>query len=354
MIRILSFSLIFFSLFLFSCKEGTAPSGNLVRFSGETMGTTYSVLFPRGKPSVSQEQLDSLLQEINMGVSTYIPTSVISRFNQADSIFVTAGSASRPADRYFEENYSFAEQVVQSTEGYFDPTVMPLVNYWGFGYTPKRKVEKVDSLLLDSLLLQVGMQNISRSQQGDQMHYRKSDKGVQLDFSALAKGYGVDILGKFLEKQEIPNYLVEIGGEVRCRGEKSQGKLWRIGVNTPREEAGLQDFEVLLELRDKSMATSGNYRNYYEVEGVKYSHTINPKTGLPERSRLLSTTVLAKDCMMADAYATAFMVMGLEKAFAFVEKDPQLEALFIFSDEKGDLLQMMTEGVKEMIVKGER
>jgi thiamine biosynthesis lipoprotein len=352
MLRFFTFLLLLFALLFYSCKQGKAPANDLVRLSGQTMGTTYTVLFvPPGK-SLEQARIDSILEKVNEGLSTYIPTSVISRFNQEDSVYLLEAASGQAVERFFDENFLFAVAVAEKTMGSFDPTVMPLVNYWGFGYTPKEKVKRVDSLAVDSLLAFVGLDKVKREEVSGGLQYRKEFPGVQLDFSALAKGYGVDVLGSYLEKEGIQNYLVEIGGEVRCRGKKSNGQAWRIGINTPSEKARLQDFEARIQLLGKSMATSGNYRNFYEVEGVKYSHTINPKTGFPERSRLLSATVLAEDCMTADAYATAFMVMGLEKAFAFAEQAPELESLLIYSDEEGEFQMKMTKGINELLVKG--
>jgi len=218
---------------------------------------------------------------------------------------------------------------------------MPLVNYWGFGYTEKRKVTRVDSARIDSLQRLVGMENIFV--RNDSLI--KTYPGVQLDFSAIAKGYGVDQIAAFLETEGVRNFYVEIGGEVVAKGKSPRGDNWRIGISDPREGAGLQDIQTAVPLVDRALATSGNYRNVYEVNGQKYSHTINPVTGFPERSRLLSASVFAPDCMTADAYATACMVAGTEQALAFAKNNPEIEVYLIISTEDGGLDVRYSEGI---------
>lgn len=339
-------------LFLISCQE-SKQSERLIRFAGQTMGTTYSVAYFSQSEQVLKKQVDSLLVQINLGVSTYIPESVISVFNKSEHSLVTPGSPgeniTQAALNHFDRNFRLAEQFYQETKGAYDPTVMPLVNYWGFGYTPRKKVDRLDSLVVDSIQQLIGFDRMRR-EVGDSIRYFKRMPGMQLDFSASAKGYGVDLVGEFLEKQGLLNYLVEIGGEVRAKGKKSNGKFWRIGINVPSEDAAISDFEQLVMLENRSMATSGNYRNFYEIDGAKYSHTINPKTGFPERSNLLSATLIARECARADAMATACMVLGLEKGLALVEADSSLEAFFIWSDEKGNMKHQKSSGIDRWLI----
>ncbi len=344
------------AFFFFSCGEQTKEAPYL-KVQGKTMGTTYNVTYQYAKSRDFKPALDSLLKDINAGVSTYIPSSVISRFNQSEEGFfalpkelslLNPEGYSQLPEGHFLSNLVKSSEVYQLSKGAFDPTVMPLVNYWGFGYTPKRKVTDVDSVVIDSLVAFVGLEKL-RWNTEKKLGVLKTAKGIQLDFSAIAKGYAVDGLGIFLESKGINNYLAEIGGEVVAKGLNSRGEAWRLGISTPREGAAVEDFQAIVQLKNQGMATSGNYRNYYEVDGQKYSHSINPSTGYPERSNLLSATVIAPDCMTADAWATAFMVMGFEKASKLVNQLSNIEAYFIISDEEGSLIAKPTEGIKSFI-----
>ncbi|MCB9284439.1 MAG: FAD:protein FMN transferase [Lewinellaceae bacterium] len=350
-------------VFLFLSCKSSAPEqvSDYLRLGGETMGTTYHVTY---RDSLGREFLapvDSLLIAFNQDVSTYIESSVISRFNRSAEPFDLGISleeaqalpiparGDRPAE-HFAANYAASLSYYHLSGGAFDPSVMPLVNFWGFGYTAKRPVETVDSSQVDSLRLLVGMDSVL-IYEGNFL--KKKKPGVQLDFSAIAKGYGVDLVGVFLEDHGIRDYLVEIGGEVRARGVNEQGEAWRIGINTPTPEAGIDEIQMAVRLPDRALATSGNYRNFYEVEGRKYAHTINPKTGYPELNTLLSASVFAPTCTEADALATACMVMGLEKAFDFINSQENLEGYFIFGKDDGTMDVRYTSGLEEFLLKME-
>lgn len=306
------------------------------------MGTHYKVTVNDPELKVSKESLDSLLMALNLEVSTYIDSSVITRFNQAEDTFRIVGAP------HFLANLQRSSEIDSLSDGAFDPTVMPLVNYWGFGYTPKKPVTQVDSLRVRQLLSLVGMERLHWQVSGDTLGMFKTDPDIQLDFSAIAKGYGVDLVGQYLLQLGLKDVLVEIGGEVRAWGQSPRGDAWRLGVNLPKEEAGLQEVFSTISLLDRAMATSGNYRNLYEVNGVKYSHTISPVSGFPERNRLLSATVLAADCMTADALATACMVLGPDRAKDFLNGIPGVDALLILSTEKGEMLSWSTKGLKSV------
>ena len=314
------------------------------------MGTYYRITYGDSEQRNFQPGIDSLLQALNMEVSTYIEDATISRFNRADSslsLFLDpyTGQEDGYRNQHFLANFLKAKDVYAKTSGYFDPTVMPLVNYWGFGYTPKKPVEAVDSSRVDTMLLFVGFDKVQMAAAGQDTLFRKALPGVQLDFSALAKGYGVDLVAEFLATRGVENYLVDIGGEAIARGKSARGDYWKIGINTPREDAAPDDIQTAVPLQNQAVATSGNYRNFYEAGGVKYSHTINPKTGFPERNTLLSASVFARDCMTADAYATAFMAMGVDKAFALASQLPEVEAYFIFSTPDGAMGIRYTAGL---------
>ncbi|RLD35575.1 MAG: FAD:protein FMN transferase, partial [Bacteroidetes bacterium] len=210
-------------------------------------------------------------------------------------------------------------------------TVGPLVNAWGFG--PGRKKD-MDSMIVDSLLQYVGMNKVKLINN----KIVKKIPEIKLDVNAIAQGYSVDVVSNFFKEKRINNFLVEIGGELRTNGTKKNGALWKVGVDKPYDNNYIpgQNLQIILKLKDCSLATSGNYRKFFEKDGVKYSHSINPKTGYPVKDSLLSATIIAKDCLTADAYATACMVMGLEKSKVFISERDDLEAYLIYSSEFND------------------
>ena len=331
-------------LFFTDCRQ-EQPADDYTVLEGQTMGTYYRITYQDEKDRDFQSALDSLFVRINLQVSTYIDSSVISRFNQsADGLDL--GPADAEANDHFLVNLVLAREVYERSGGAFDPTVMPLVNYWGFGYTGKDPIRSVDSLKVDSLLEFVGFDKVELISRDNRLFLKKQSPGTQLDFSACAKGYAVDEAGRFLEKHGISNYLVDIGGEARGRGQNPKGAPWNIGINKPVEGAPMNEIETAAPLKDLSVATSGNYRNFYEVDGRKFSHTINPITGFPERTTLLSSSVFYFYCITADAYATAFMVLGLERAMALAEELPDIEAFFIYAKPDGALGEAYTSGAK--------
>ena len=332
-------------VFLFSCKnqETKTPIVVYTTLQGQTMGTTYSVKY--SSEIDHKTSIDSILVEVNGQVNTYDPNSLISQFNQGTEIAI---HDSLP--NYFQDNYRRAQEIYKITEGSFDPTVMPLVYYWGFGKN-KVAVENADASKIKELQSYIGFDKIEVSESKMGMTYfTKQNPNTQLDFSGIAKGYGADQIANFLTSRGIENYLVEIGGDGLAKGTNPTGQPWVIGINTPKEDADPRmDFKALVQLQDKAVATSGNYRNYYEVDGKKYAHTINPKTGYPEMSNLLSVSVATNDGMSADAFATAFMVMGLERSIELAENLPEIDAYFIY-DENGTMKVKATSGFQSMIL----
>ncbi len=297
------------------------------------MGTIiYNVKF--SDADIEKSEVDSILVAFNQSLSTYIPDSEISLLNTNRSIKFRAP--------YFYPVLTRSQGVYLATDGAFDPTVGSLVKAWGFG--SEKKTSDLDSAYVDSLRNFCGFDKIRFSQ--DSAHL---PPGHQLDFSAIAKGYAVDIIGEFLEKRGAINYLVEIGGEVRCRGVNDQGMFWSLGIEDPLVEQNEQKLLAIVRLKDRALATSGNYRNYYRKNGRLYAHIIDPRTGYTANHNLLSASVFANDCMTADAYATAFMVLGLERSIELLENIPGLDGVLIYLDEQGELKSYISENMRPFI-----
>lgn len=318
-----------------SPKTSYAPP---IVLKGETMGTSYSIIYYDAQKRNLQSSIDSFLIAFDRSTSTYNPKSVISAFNKNKSLATN--------DPYLKTLFHESTTIHQQTNGFFDPTVMPLVNHWGFGNQQKKEVSASS---VDSLLALIGFEKIDLVQQTPQQYtLRKKNSLSQLDFNAIAKGYGVDLVGELLEKRKVTDYLVEIGGEMRASGKKPNGDFWKVAIDRPIDTLKTRLQEAGLLLKNQSLASSGNYRNFYVKDGKKIVHTINPKTGYPEISRLLSASIVASSCMYADAYATACMVMGLEKAKVFVKGHPEIQALFIYVDDDGVLQTWQTDGLDRL------
>lgn len=315
-------------------KATQSEPQRLIELRGPTMGTTYQIKYIGSR--VMQKEVDSLLVAFNQSLSTYIPESEISVFNQQDSF-----SFQSP---YFLQVIQGSKKIYEMTEGAFDPTVLPLVKAWGFG--PKK-----DSVLkdpnLDSLLAYIGFDKISF----DEKNIHKKKSGIQLDFNAIAQGQSTDVIAAYLEKNGVSRYMIEIGGEVICKGKNPSDELWSIGIENPySEEKGGDKIFAIVNLENAALATSGNYRKFYIRDGKKYPHTINPKTGRPVEHSLLSATVVTASCMDADALATSFMVMGKDKAIEFVKKHADIH-IFLIYEENGKLQTYMSDGMMKMIKK---
>ena len=319
---------------LFSCSG--EKKTDYLSFDGVVQGTTYKVTYQSPKNKNYKSEIEQLLSEFDSSLSLYQPNSIISRVNKNDTSVII--------DELFSTVFEKAAVINKATEGAFDITVGPIVNAWGFG--PEESM-RIDKSIIDSLLEFVGMYKVRI----ENKKIIKEHPGIKLDFNAIAQGYSADLICELFEDTGIKNYLVEIGGEVKTKGLNKNGVPWRIGIDRPVESnITVRELQAIVQLSNKAIATSGNYRKFYEENGIKYSHTINPKTGYPERTNLLSATVLTDECIVADAYATAFMVMGLEKSFDFVEKEPELEALFIYADENGEFQVKATKGFEKLLL----
>jgi len=319
----------------FSCQKKTEES-QLVQNVGEALGTTYSIQYQSEEDY--HEQINEIFEKVNQSMSTYIPNSDISRFNLKNEEIVV--------DDYFKEVFLASQKVWLKTDSLFDPTVGPLVNVYGFG--PGKKLKQIDSLKIDSILTFVGLDKVKINEEGKLI---KQDTRVYIDFNAIAKGYTIDLIGRMLEKNEVKNYLIEIGGELLAKGINVDSKNdWIVAVDDPTQTEERTLIRTL-KLKDKAMATSGNYRKFYidSLTGEKVVHSINPKTGKTQKTNVLSVSVIAENCMMADAYATAFMILDMETSILLSEKE-NLDAYYIYLDDEGIIKEYFTEGFSKIIM----
>lgn len=331
--RTLLSALIFVSLFT-SCKEKEVTYS---RFGGFAQGTTYNIVYEdngRINPDSIKREVESILAGFDMSLSLYKDSSILSKVNRNEEVMT---------DEYFREAFRISAEISQLTGGAFDITVGPLVKAWGFGPDEKKNFSDAKR---DSLLALVGMEKVSLKD-GKVI---KTDPRISLDFNAIAQGYSVDVVYDYFKGKGIPEFLIEIGGEVRVKGDKG-GKMWKIGIDKPVDNnmSPGSDLEAIISLKDKALATSGNYRKFYIENGIKYSHTIDPKTGYPAMSQLLSATILADECAVADAIATACMVMGKEKSIDFISSHPDYEGYLIFSDDKGNFQTWTSDEIRKLI-----
>ena len=315
--------LVFFVLLLLICTCDQRKRA-VKHFEGQAFGTTYSITCvanPDDKRPLPHAQIDSLLAELSHTFSIFDTNSIIYRWNKVEDVELNED---------FLYVLRLSKTVSAATDGAFDCTVQPLVQLWGFGKDGVRHTVGDDTLA--AVREYVGFQLVDL--QGDSI--LRKDPRVQLNFNAVAKGYAVDRVADWLVENGYTDCLVEIGGEVAARGNKN-GKPWKVGIQVPTQTAdgARESFESLPLPDHRAVATSGNYRNYFEEGGVRYTHILDPRPGQPERTNLLSVTVVAPDCATADAYATAFMVLGYEKSAQIVKQHPELEARFIVAEEDG-------------------
>lgn len=301
---------------------------------GFIFGTIYHVTYQSDENL--QKEIEAELKKVDQSLSPFNKTSIISQVNRNEKVEV---------NDMFQEVFSLAEKISTETGGAFDITVAPMVNEWGFGF--KKGVEPTKAVL-DSIRALVGYQKVSLKDN----HVVKQAPRIMLDCSAIAKGYGTDVVARYLKRKGITNFMVEIGGEVVTHGVSDKNVAWRIGVNKPTDDSlnTNQELQAVLEVSNQAMATSGNYRNFYYKNGKKYAHTIDPTTGYPVQHNILSATVLAKDCATADAYATSFMVLGMDGAKKILAKHPELMAYLIYSDQHGKNQIWFSPSMKKKIL----
>ena len=322
------FLLFVLTLFFVSCQEEKNT-----KLSGPVFGTSYGITYYSKTNKDIHKELDSLFSVINKSLSTYKEDSEISKINRNEETIV---------DKHFITVFNESKHIFKETEGAFDPTIGAVVNAWNFG--PKGKVIGLDELKVDSLMASVGLDKVNLV--GDKII--KENPSTFIDFNAIAKGYGVDVVANFLESQNINNYIVEIGGEIRCKGMNMETKHpWRVGIEKPNFD-GTQSLIRAINMQDEAMATSGTYRKFsIDENGNRYSHIIDTKTGYPSKTNLLSISVIAETCMVADAYTTAFKAMGIENVKQFLETHPELKVFLIFENDNNELETIALNGFPE-------
>lgn len=330
------------SVLLWGCANNSnSETPHKIKFEGAAQGTFYTVTYYASDTLVSHAQVDSLLDAFDLCASIYEPKSIISRINNNDT--------NVRVDSLFSVIFNASMKVSERTKGAFDVTVGQLVTAWGFG---NKSPERMTPELVESLLSCIGYKRVSIVN-GKVV---KADPCMLLDFNAVAQGFSVDYLSDFLVSKGIKNFLIDIGGEVRTQGTKPSAESWVVAIEKPATDMNSQQqLKAKLKLNDLSLATSGNYRKYIEENGERFSHTIDPATGYPAKHNLLSVSVIAKDCMTADAYATAFMVMGLEKTKQFLSDntDLNLHVYCIFSASDGAMQTWTDAGFQKLIISEE-
>lgn len=319
---------------LFSCRE---KEDVFLNFNGFAQGTTYSMVFSKTgdlRPEKLKSKVDSILSDFDMSLSLYKDSSIVSKINRNETVV---------PDSFFTRVFEKSKAISALTDGAFDVTVGPLVKAWGFGPDEQKSFSEQKR---DSLLKLVGMGKVEIKDG----RVIKADPGMMLDFNAIAQGYSVDVICRYFDGLGINSYLVEIGGEVRVKGDKN-GTPWRIGIDKPVDNNMIpgNDLEAIIMLKDRSLATSGNYRKFYVENGIKYSHTIDPKTGYPAKNQLLSATIIADECATADGVATACMVVGKDKTIEFLGRHPEFEGYLVYSDNSGNFKTWISEKLKKNI-----
>jgi len=316
-------------LFIISCKQEPEVYQKL---QGNAFGTTFDIIYEDSENRDFSKSIDSLIYVVNKSISTYVYTSDISKINRGDSTIVV--------DEMFVEVFKKSNRIFNETEGLFDPTVGILVNAWGFG--PEKAIENLDSIKIKELMKFVGFDKVKLQNR----KIIKGDPKIYFDFNAIGKGYGVDVIGRFIESKNCANYRIELGGEIRTKGVDPNGKFWRIWLEEPNTD-GTRTINKYVLLENESMASSGNYRKFkIDANGNKYVHTINTKTGMAIESTLLAATVISKvDCADVDGYATAFMAMGFEKTIEFLKLQPELKVYLIYVNKSGETKTYKTKGL---------
>jgi len=308
--------------------------------TGKAQGTTYNITYQDNEGRNFKKEVDSLLLAFDKSLSTYREYSEISYFNKNEIDSLVFKSS------YFYPVLKASEKVYKASNGAFDPTIYPLIKAWGFG---KDESNLPDTATVQNIKIQVGFDKIAFNEQA----VWKKTAGIGLNFNAIAQGYAIDVLFDYITEGGVENVMIELGGEVRASGVSDRNEAWSIGIDNPQTDNGNSERAAILKLENQAVSTSGNYRNFFVRDGITYGHTIDPRSGFPVQRDIISATVLAPDCMQADAWSTAFMVLGLDEAKAILKEQSQLKAYFIYLDEAGETQNFITENLRGKIILGE-
>ena len=318
-------------VFLVSCEKQPKK----IILQGLAQGSYYAITYYDEQGRNFQHEIDSIFHAVDMSVNLWVDSSVISKVNRNEEVTL---------DSIFIDNFRIAQEAARLSDGYFDPTISPIVAAWGFSY---KNGDSITPQLIDSLKQLVDYRKVS-IENGKVV---KENPYITLDFNAIAQGYTSDLIATFLESRGIKNYLVDTGGEIMAKGEKPSGSPWIVGIEKPAENRDSDRIvQTRIALRDKGLVTSGSTRKYVERNGKRYSHCINPKTGYPVEHQLLSATVLADNSVWADALASICMVMGMKQSLPLIESMDGMEAYYIFVNEKNELETFATEGFSRLII----
>jgi FAD:protein FMN transferase len=324
-------------LLVASCGANTKPAKAVeyIHNEGKAQGTYYSATYLQPEGKDLQAQLDTFFNEFDRSLSTYNPNSLISRINRNDTA---------TTDAYFETIFTASQKVSEATGGAFDITVAPLVNAWGFGFGNRDRSQEPDVSKFMPLIGYCKVKLVNHK-------IVKENNDIMIDVSAIAQGYSADLIAQIFEKNGCEHYMIDIGGEIVCKGSNPKGKNWQIGIDKPMDDSlnVSGELQTIVSISNRAITTSGNYRQFYFKDGKKYAHTINPKTGRPVSHNLLSATVVAADCTTADAFATAFMVMGKDSAMALCNRTPDMDCYLIYTDKGGKYQVVHTDGFKKYL-----
>lgn len=328
---------ILFYAMLIAATSCVSPTEKIQTIRGEAQGSTYGIKYISNSDKDLQQSVDSILEVIDLSMSTYRPESIISKINRGERVQI---------DNHFENVFKASQTIWEQSDGMFDPTVGILVNAWGFG--ANKNQNNLTQIQIDSLRNFVGFNKVQLT---DEKFIEKENPAIFFDFNAIAQGYTVDVIADFLKSKGITNFVVEVGGEIYLSGKNTiDNKKWTIGIEDPTLPSDKRELMTTVQFENQGLATSGNYRKIRtdSLTGEKFVHSINPKTGLAKQSNLLSATVITDSAMYADGYATMFMVLGTEASKAFLENHPELNVLLIYNNENNEVLTFATKGFQDL------